>query len=68
MSSLGKYWGDPFEGLGSLRGNTGVTEFTVWTRLPLFVTAPHNVRETPVEWEALKGRCEEMFLTMANSR
>ena len=56
MGSLGKYWGDPSEGLGSLRGNTGVTEFTVWPRLPLFVTAPHNVRETPVEWESLKGR------------
>jgi hypothetical protein len=34
--------------------------------LPLFITPPHNVRKTPTKWEVLRGRCEEMFLTMAN--
>ena len=53
--------------MGWLRGNKGVTELTVWTRSPAFVTWLHNLEETPANWEVFEGRREEKFVTMANS-
>jgi hypothetical protein len=51
---------------GRSRGNIGVTEFTVWTGLRLFLTSSHNVKELPVKWEVLEHPCEKMFVTMGN--
>ncbi len=54
--------------VGVSRGNTGVTEFTVWTGWPLFLTISDNIRETPIKWEVLACQSEKMFLTLANGR
>lgn len=56
------------KGLGSLRGNMGVTGFTVWTRSRALLTSPHNVEEVSANREVMEGRREEIFLTGVNSR
>jgi len=54
--------------LGSLRGNMGVTEFTVWPRSEGLLTSPHNVAATHINREVLEGLREGMFLTRVNNR
>jgi hypothetical protein len=52
--------------VGVIRGNTGVTKFTVWTCGALFLTPSHTVKESCVKWEFLEGPREKMFLTLTN--